>query len=169
MELSTPEPWLPVVRTCKRPSGPVLTMPRWYSVRPGFLRMGSWQCACSSGNGFGVAPIICNSAGRTRAKKVTMTATGLPGRPKSTVLPIRPSANGRPGRIAMRQNATSPNWAIIPLVKSASPTLTPPLLMITSACAAALRKAASSATGSSRTTPSSMTSQPSRSSRLVTV
>jgi hypothetical protein len=41
MELSTPEPWLPVVRTCSVPSAAVLTVPRWYSVRPGFLRIGS--------------------------------------------------------------------------------------------------------------------------------
>jgi hypothetical protein len=42
MELSTPEPWLPVgaaLEAC-RPAA-VLTVPRWYSVRPGFLRIAS--------------------------------------------------------------------------------------------------------------------------------
>ena len=35
----------------QRAVGAVLTMPRWYSVRPGFLRIGSWLRACSSGGG----------------------------------------------------------------------------------------------------------------------
>ena len=80
-------------------------------------------------------------AGRTKARKVTITATGLPGRPNRTrrgsPLSMRPTAIGRPGRIAMRQNATSPSRSITALVWSASPTLTPPLVMIASASAAA--------------------------------
>ena len=35
-----PEPWLPVMATCQRPPSARVTMPRWYSVRPGFLRSG---------------------------------------------------------------------------------------------------------------------------------
>ncbi len=65
MELSTPEPWLPVVRTCRLPSGPVVTVPRWYSVRPGFLRMASVLVARSSGGAVRVLPIMRSSAGRT--------------------------------------------------------------------------------------------------------
>ena len=88
MELSTPEPWLPVVRTCRLPSGPVVTVPRWYSVRPGFLRMASVLVARSSGGAVRVLPIMRSRAGRTKARKVTITATGLPGRPNSTAPPL---------------------------------------------------------------------------------
>jgi hypothetical protein len=56
--------------------------------------------------------------------------------------------------MAMRQNATSPSCFIMVLVKSASPTLTPPLVMMASACVRRpWLKAASSNAGSSRTTP----------------
>ena len=48
---------------------------------------------------------------------------------------IRPTAMGRPGRIATRQNAMSPSCCITARVWSASPTLTPPLVMMASACA----------------------------------
>ena len=84
MELSTPAPCGPVLRTCSTPSVLSLTMPRWYSVRPGFLRMASALRARSSGSGAARAPIMRSSAGRTKARKVTITATGLPGRPNST-------------------------------------------------------------------------------------
>ena len=46
---------------------------------------------------------------------------------------MRPKAIGRPGLIASFQNATSPMRFIISRMKSASPTDTPPLVMITSA------------------------------------
>ncbi|OIQ70822.1 hypothetical protein GALL_475640 [mine drainage metagenome] len=88
MELSTPEPWLPVVRTRKLPSGALSTMPRWYSVRPGFLRRVCVLCALSSGGSARMQPIMRNRAGRTKAKKVTITATGLPGRPNKTASPV---------------------------------------------------------------------------------
>ena len=88
MELSTPEPWLPVVRTCSVPSAAVVTRPRWYSVRPGFLRMGSVLMARSIGGAARVHPIMRSRAGRTKARKVTITATGLPGSPKSTAPPV---------------------------------------------------------------------------------
>ena len=64
---------------------------------------------------------------------MTITATGLPGSPNSTASPMRPKAIGRPGLIASFQNATSPMRFIISRMKSASPTDTPPLVMITSA------------------------------------
>ena len=67
---------------------------------------------------------------------------------------------GRPGRMAMRQKATSPSCFIMALVWSASPMLTPPLVMMASASPAAWRKAASRAAGSSLTTPMSSTSTP---------
>ena len=37
MELSTPDPWLPVVLTTRAPSNPVLTVPLWYSGTAGFF------------------------------------------------------------------------------------------------------------------------------------
>ena len=98
-----------------------------------------------------------------------MTATGLPGKPNNTDLPMRPTAIGRPGRMAIFQKATSPSFFIMALVKSASPTLTPPLVMMASASRAALAKAASKSAGSSRTTPMSITSQPMRLSNPNTV
>ena len=76
---------------------------------------------------------------------------------------------GRPGRMATRQNAMSPSCCITLRVWSASPTLTPPLVMIASARLAASASAAASAAGSSRTVPRSMTWQPSRVSRPNTV
>jgi hypothetical protein len=46
---------------------------------------------------------------------VTITATGLPGKPKATTLrpplSIRPTAIGRPGRMAIRQDTASPRRA----------------------------------------------------------
>jgi hypothetical protein len=112
------------------PSAPALTMPRWYSVRPAFLRMGSGCCARAAAVAGGHAPIMRSRAGRTNARKVTITATGLPGKPNSIAptLPagadspwggpaaMRPTAIGRPGRMAMRQNATSPSFFIMALV-----------------------------------------------------
>ena len=82
---------------------------------------------------------------------------------------MRPTAMGRPGRMAMRQKATSPSFFIMARVWSASPTLTPPLVMMASARCAASVKAASSRAGSSRTTPMSITSTPRRVSRPNTV
>ena len=98
-------------------------MPRWYSVRPAFLRIGSTLRAFSSGGGAAVQPIMRSRAGRTKARKVTITATGLPGSPNRTeaaraelVEAMRPTAIGRPGRMAIFQNATSPSFFIIALV-----------------------------------------------------
>ena len=116
MELSTPEPWLPVVLTCICPLSERLTTPRWYSVRPAFLRMACWLCARTNKGGASVQPIMRHRAGRTKAKKVTITATGLPGRPNIRVWPMRPTAMGRPGRMAMRQKSTSPSSRIKALV-----------------------------------------------------
>ena len=44
IERRMPEPCDPVMRTCWAPSLPVEMMPRWYSVRPGFLRIGAPDC-----------------------------------------------------------------------------------------------------------------------------
>ena len=85
MECSRPEPCAPVVRTANCPSAPVLTWARRYSVRPGCLRMLWLHRAGTNKGAVGVAPIKRCSAGRTKAKKLTMAATGLPGRPKSQV------------------------------------------------------------------------------------
>ena len=77
-------------------------------------------------------------------------------------LSIRPTAIGRPGRIAIRQKTASPRLASTIRVWSASPTLAPPVVITASAASAAVRKAASRASGSSRTTPRSSTSTPRR-------
>jgi hypothetical protein len=55
-------------------------------------------------------------AGRTNARKVTITATGFPGSPNSTASPMRPTAIGLPGRIAIFQKATSPSCFIMAFV-----------------------------------------------------
>jgi len=70
--------------------------------------------------------------------------------------------------MAIFQNSTSPSFAIICRMKSASPTETPPVVMIASADEAFLN-AASSFAGSSRTTPRSMISTPRRESMPCTV
>ena len=97
-----------------------------------------------------------------------MTATGLPGRPKNKVLRTGdlpstgfriPKAIGRPGRIAIFQKPTSPNSCMICLVKSASPTETPPEEIKTSALVAASINAFLSDAGSSRTMPQSIISR----------
>ena len=44
-----------------------------------------------------------SSAGRTNSSKVTSAETGLPGRPKTRVGPIRPNARGLPGLTATFQ------------------------------------------------------------------
>ena len=75
---------------------------------------------------------------------------------------MRPMAIGRPGRIAIFQNSTSPSSAMMRLVWSASPTLTPPEVITASAQVAAWLKVSRSAAGSSRTTPRSMASTPRR-------
>ncbi len=72
--------------------------------------------ARSKGVGASKLPIIRCRAGRTKARKVTITATGLPGKPNSTEEPMRPTAIGRPGRMAIFQNATSPSFFILALV-----------------------------------------------------
>ena len=41
--------------------------PRWYSVRPGFLRSAAVVVACTVGSGSGVAPAMASSASRTKA------------------------------------------------------------------------------------------------------
>ena len=62
-----PEPCAPVISTCHCPLEPRVTMPRWYSVRPGFLRNALVLAARSIGSGLGVAPLIASSASRTKA------------------------------------------------------------------------------------------------------
>jgi aspartyl-tRNA(Asn)/glutamyl-tRNA(Gln) amidotransferase subunit A len=62
-----PDPWVPVSRTCRVPSVAADTMPRWYSVRPGFLRIGYEDTACSMGSGEGWAPLMASRASRTSA------------------------------------------------------------------------------------------------------
>src|SRR5690606_21598697 len=42
IERSTPDPWLPALRTLIVPSGSHCSQARWYSVRPGRLRKADW-------------------------------------------------------------------------------------------------------------------------------
>jgi hypothetical protein len=53
-------------------------------------------------------PVIASIGGRATATNVISAATGLPGRPINGVLPIWPSATGRPGLIASRQKNSDP-------------------------------------------------------------
>ena len=62
-----PEPCEPVMLTVCKPSAPRTTMPRWYSVRPGFLRIACALATRISGSGCGVAPLIASRASRTKA------------------------------------------------------------------------------------------------------
>ena len=118
MELSTPEPWLPVVRTCSEPSGAAVTRPRWYSVRPGFLRMASPLRARSSGGAGRFAAAHHAQQGRAHeGEEGHHHRHRVAGQAEQDrTLPMRPTAIGRPGRMAMRQNATSPSFFIMALV-----------------------------------------------------
>ena len=89
-----------------------------------------------------------------------MTETGLPGSPKKSAPPTLPNASGRPGFIAIFQKPTSPVLSSVSFTKSASPTETPPEVMIASAAAAASRNARSTSSRASRTTPRSRISAP---------
>ncbi len=62
-----PLPWSPVIVTRHSPSAERSTKPRWYSVRPGFLRIGATLHARSIGSVKGVAPAMRSSASRTKA------------------------------------------------------------------------------------------------------
>ncbi len=67
------------------------------------------------------------SAGRTNKKKVMKADTGLPGKPKKSFPSQRPKAKGRPGRMDTFQNCNSPpSCSKASLIKSISPTETPP-------------------------------------------
>ena len=62
-----PEPCALPTATCHSLPSVRLTKPRWYSVRPGFLRIALELAARSSGSGSGVAPPIASKASRTKA------------------------------------------------------------------------------------------------------
>src|SRR5213592_2881352 len=76
-------------------------------------------------------------AGRTKSMKVSIEATGLPGRPKKCADPIRPTASGRPGCIATCQNSIAPISSRTSLTRSYRPTDTPPDVTTTSPVAPA--------------------------------
>jgi hypothetical protein len=75
-----------------------------------------------------------------KRQKVTNSETGLPGLPMKGVVPMRPKASGLPGRIAMVHNSSVPTRSSAALMWSSSPTETPPLPTIRSACAAPLHQ-----------------------------
>src|SRR5690606_24337387 len=62
-----PDPWVPVRCTCRVPSAAAETIPRWYSVRPAFLRIAPEDTARSMGSGDGSAPLMARRALRTSA------------------------------------------------------------------------------------------------------
>ena len=66
IERRMPEPCAPVSLTFQMPSLSGASMPRWYSVRPGFLRIGDREVACRRGKGVTSAPIMRSSASRTK-------------------------------------------------------------------------------------------------------
>jgi type II secretory ATPase GspE/PulE/Tfp pilus assembly ATPase PilB-like protein len=61
-----PAPWAPVLRTSQRPSAARETMARWYSVRPGRLRIAATLRALRRGGGAAVAPASCSRPSRTK-------------------------------------------------------------------------------------------------------
>ena len=119
-------------------------MPRLNSRRPGFLLIGSIATAWNRGGNSSRRPASFHSAGRTKRWKVSIDATGLPGRPKNSAGPMRPTASGRPGCIATCQNSMPPASCSTALTRSWSPTETPPEVSTTSAVAAAARRRACS-------------------------
>ena len=106
--------------TCQRAVGRALTTPRWYSVRPARLRIGATLAARTTSSGAGVAPLIAQQRvadegveGHHHRDRVAGQAEQDARRGRRCS--IRPIAIGRPGRIAMRQNSTSPSSAITAL------------------------------------------------------
>src|SRR5256885_15380835 len=108
MERRIPEPCAPVRRTLHSPFFSS-SIPRWYSVRPGFLRIAVSAFARRSGRAGLVRPIIVSNAPRAKGEKGTMTATGVPGGAKRDADFSRGRGGaegiGRPGRQAVFQNA----------------------------------------------------------------
>ena len=67
--------------------------------------------------------------------QVTNADTGFPGRPNRNFWPYRPKTKGRPGLTAIFQNCNSPPTASKALlIKSISPTETPPEVTTASHC-----------------------------------
>ena len=60
-----PEPCPPVIATWVMPSGLVDKMPRWYSNRPGRLRIASVQTTCNVSDSVLASPINWRNAGVT--------------------------------------------------------------------------------------------------------
>ena len=58
------------------------------------------------------APARRRIKGRASTKNVTMTATGLPGKPRNGTRPTWPSATGRPGLMATRQCLGLGEWLV---------------------------------------------------------
>ena len=63
-------------------------------------------------------PASFQSTGRTNRWNVSMQATGLPGRPKKCVGPMRPTAIGRPGCLATCQKSMPPASSRTALTRS---------------------------------------------------
>ena len=66
------------------------------------------------------------TTGRAMRMKVTITATGLPGRPRKVARPTSPKASGRPGLTARRQKWMRPRASTAARTWSSSPIETPP-------------------------------------------
>ncbi len=116
--------------------------------------------AMSSGKSNSEAPWHLSKKRLAINIKVTKPDTGLPGKPNNGVCPTRPNARGLPGLIASRQSSKAPSFSIAAFTWSSSPTETPPLLKIQSACNSPCFSAASVASGVSATRPKSTGSKP---------
>ena len=84
-----------------------------------------------------------SSAGRTKSSAATSDETGLPGSPKTSVLPRTPNATGLPGFTATRQKTSStPSSPRMRRTRSCGPTDTPPDVTRTSAAETAFERGA---------------------------
>ena len=92
MELSTPEPWLPVVLTYSVPWAAVLTQPRWYSVRPGFLRMGFQAAGLQQRQGLCLGAHHLQQGGANKGQKRDHDGHRVAGQAKQNGLPYAQSA-----------------------------------------------------------------------------
>src|SRR5215469_7538467 len=109
-----------------QPVSPGLRRARRYSVRLPFLSYAKPETTRNSRGGASSAPDNSSTSGRASSRNVTITATGLPGKPMNGMRPIWPIATGRPGLIASRQKCSRPSASTAALTWSSSPLETPP-------------------------------------------
>ena len=159
-EAPTPELWLSKGCRLKPSSVSRLNVTRMYSWRsPLLARSKPAGTSIQSEKGRSQA-CMDNRAGRTSSTKVTNAETGFPGKPKNCLPHTLPLAKGLPGLMASLHISRPPRDSTAGLMWSSSPTETPPVLMMTSTCLAAVFNTLRVVLNSSPTTPISMTSAP---------